>query len=142
MQKLPEDVIQTGVEKAIGARENAYNPYSEYSVGACVVVETMYADTDEDYVFFTGANIENVNFTNTTHAEQLAIDTAVVNGYRNMSALIVATADGDENGPCGLCQQHFIEFASKETPVYIQTTGTEYICRELQDCTPFDPAEL
>lgn len=142
MQELPEDVIENGVEKAIATREDTYSPYSEYGVGACVIIDTTYADTDGEYVFITGANIENANYTNTTHAEQLAIDKAVLEGYRNIDGLVVATADGDENGPCGLCQQHLIEFGSETTPVYIQTTGTEYITRELQECTPFNPSSL
>jgi cytidine deaminase len=131
---IDETTITTAVEKAVENRKNAYAPYSDYAVGSCVIVQT----DEGDSVYFTGCNVENGNFTNTIHAEQLAITKAVEAGFDTITALVVATADGESSEPCGLCQQHLIEFATQETPVILQTSGAEYTIKPLAECTPFE----
>lgn len=131
--RLPIDIA---IEEAIEARDDAYAPYSEYSVGASVIVEST--DPEYTYEFYTGCNIENGNYSNTTHAEELAIDRAVKDGHREILALVVATQDGDHSEPCGRCQQDLMEFGSVDTPVIVQETGTEYTETTLADCTPFN----
>lgn len=132
---VPKQIVTQAVSLARKSRDNAYAPYSEYQVGACVVA---YNPTDDDFELYTGCNVENGNFTNTIHAEQLAITKAVEDGNKELIGLAVATADGDDSEPCGLCQQHLIEFAPVDTPIYIQTSGEEYIEKPLSECTPFN----
>lgn len=56
------------VEKAKEAMENAYAPYSHFSVGAAVLTK--------DGSYFVGANIENASYGLTNCAERTAIFTA------------------------------------------------------------------
>ena len=138
-------VKQEAVKHAIEARSNAYAPYSEYNVGACIATitgENKPNTSPSEIKYYTGANIENANFTNTTHAEQNAINKAVLNGHTDFLTLAVATKNGDENGPCGLCQQHLIEHAPETIPILIQTTNNQYNEKQLADCTPFNPDTL
>jgi cytidine deaminase len=120
-----DDEIVAAVEAARASREEAYAPYSEYVVGAAVVT----ADSSR----FTGHNIENVNYTNSAHAEQVALHQAVQAGYREPSEyrFLVVTSkpeDADEpegSPPCGLCRQSLTEFCAPDFRVIVD--GGEYI---------------
>jgi cytidine deaminase (EC 3.5.4.5) len=57
---------ETLIQEAREARNDSYSPYSEFNVGAVI----QCADGSR----YTGANIENINYTNTTHAEENAIN--------------------------------------------------------------------
>lgn len=131
---IPENVLDEAVEKAVMIRDDAYAPYSEYQVGACVIVEG-----GDGYEFFTGFNIENANYTNTSHAEQNAVNLAVKNGHTTVVGIAVATAEGDDSEPCGLCQQHLAEFASDDCIIAAHTTGTDYTTTTLGECGLFRP---
>ncbi|MBN2849164.1 MAG: cytidine deaminase, partial [Erysipelotrichaceae bacterium] len=62
------------LSKAFSAMKNAYAPYSNYHVGACVLTK--------DGATFLGANIENASFGATNCGERSAIFAAYSNGYR------------------------------------------------------------
>ena len=62
------------LEKAFEAMENAYAPYSNYKVGACVLTK------DGNYI--KGCNIENASYGATNCAERTAIFATYANGYR------------------------------------------------------------
>ena len=70
------------VEQAREAREAAYAPYSEYNVGAAL-------KTEEGDVY-TGCNIEIANFSNTLHAEEVAV------GAREPDAVWFTYAEAEE----------------------------------------------
>ena len=97
------------------AVENAYVPYSEYRVGAAI--ETA------DGTVYTGCNIENANYSNSLHAEEVAIGTAVRDGHREFTRLAVSSAARDGVTPCGMCRQTLAEFCDEDLPVY--TDGDE-----------------
>lgn len=56
--------------EAVAARRNAQCPYSGYAVGAALRAK------GQDQIFF-GCNVERCTYTQTTHAEQSAIDSMV-----------------------------------------------------------------
>ncbi len=56
-------------EEAINVREKAQAPYSHYKVGASVLVHNEGSEK-----IFSGCNVERCTWTQTTHAEQNAID--------------------------------------------------------------------
>lgn len=89
------------VDAAIMARQQAYAPYSDFAVGAAVMVD--------DGQIFVGCNVENVSFGLTNCAERTAIFSAVAAGKRQFVALAVATEGG--HSPCGACRQVLAEFA-------------------------------
>ncbi|MFW5911336.1 MAG: cytidine deaminase [Halolamina sp.] len=98
------------IEPARGALEAAYVPYSEYRVGAAVLTG--------DGEVFTGCNIENANYSNALHAEEVAVGAAVRAGHRSIAAVAVTSAARDAVTPCGMCRQTLAEFGDEDVPVY------------------------
>ncbi len=88
------------------AIELSYAPYSEYYVGAAL--ET----TDEKV--FTGCNVENANYSNSIHAEELALSKAVEAGYRSFEGIAVSSDRRDGVTPCGMCRQSLSEFCEMD----------------------------
>lgn len=101
------------LEKAFEAMENAYAPYSNYHVGACV--ECF------DGSFFIGANIENASFGLTNCGERSAIFSCYSNGYRKKDIKQIAiVSDGHTlAAPCGACRQVLVELLDANTPIIL-----------------------
>ena len=92
------------VKEAFKAMDNAYAPYSNYHVGACVLCK--------DGRTFYGANIENASYGATNCGERSAVFAAYSYGYRkdDIEALAIVS-DGKKIGaPCGICRQFMYEF--------------------------------
>lgn len=102
------------VERAREMKEWAYAPYSDFSVGAAL--------RTSDGEVYTGANVENINFTNTAHAEQIALHKAVVDGHRDFSSLAISLS-GDAVPPCGLCRQSLSEFCDDSFVIIVDGGG-------------------
>jgi len=94
------------LEAAREAIDAAYAPYSEYQVGAALLTA--------DGSVFTGCNIENANYSNSLHAEDVAIGSAVRAGHRDFERLAVSTAARDGVTPCGKCRQTLSEFCGAD----------------------------
>lgn len=89
-------------DKALAVRENAHCPISGFKVGVAV--------KDITGKIYTGCNVESVTFNNSTHAEMNAIDSAIADGAKKISDVLVLT-DGTPAGyPCALCRQKIAEF--------------------------------
>ena len=88
------------VRSALGARLQAYAPYSKLQVGAAVATE--------DGTIFTGTNVENASYGLTICAERVAAAAAVAAGHRIIAAVAVAAAGAAS--PCGACRQFLAEF--------------------------------
>ncbi|MDS0258446.1 cytidine deaminase [Haloarcula sp. S1CR25-12] len=114
------------LDAARAAAESAYAPYSEYRVGAAI--ETA------DGTVYTGCNIENANYSNSLHAEEVAVGTAVSEGHRSFERLAVSSAARDGVTPCGMCRQTLAEFCDEEFPVVTDGDG-EYTLGELLPTT-------
>lgn len=141
IQEIGEDAIRDLVTKAIAVRENAYTPYSHYNVGAALLSTSG--------KIYTGCNNENVNYTNTGHAETGAISKAVSEGEakknrRFIRALVVVTDSGDPSGPCGLCRQSLIEHADNMLCIEANDKGEVKFITSLQLLAPksFTPTHL
>jgi len=104
------------VETARLAAERAYAPYSEYGVGAAI--ETA------DGTVYEGCNIENANYSNSLHAEEVALGAAVRDGHREFARLAVTSTERDGVTPCGMCRQSLAEFC-EESLVVICDRGEE-----------------
>jgi cytidine deaminase len=98
---------------ARNALEDAYVPYSEYEVGAAIL-------TDSGEVF-AGCNVENANYSNSLHAEEVAIGSAIKAGHRDFEKLVVTSAARDAVTPCGMCRQTLAEFCDDDMPVLCDT---------------------
>lgn len=97
------------IERARSALTAAYVPYSEYRVGAAI--ETA------DGAVFTGCNIETANYSNSLHAEEVAVSKAVTNGHREFVRLAVTSSARDGVTPCGMCRQTLAEFCDDDLRV-------------------------
>jgi cytidine deaminase len=87
---------------ARSAFEEAHVPYSEYAVGAALEAT--------DGTVYTGCNVENANYSNSLHAEEVALGKAVSDGVREFERLAVASEAADGVTPCGMCRQTLAEF--------------------------------
>ncbi len=114
------------IEAARDVLDDAHVPYSEYRVGAAI--ETA------DGTVYTGCNIENANYSNSLHAEEVAIAEAVKAGHRAFDRIAVTSGVRDGVTPCGMCRQTLAEFAD-ESFVVVCDEGdgevTEYTLGEL-----------
>jgi cytidine deaminase len=97
------------LDAARDVQSEAYVPYSEYTVGAAL--ETA------DGEVFVGCNIENANYSNSLHAEEVAIAEAVKNGYDEFETIAVSSGERDAVTPCGMCRQTLAEFCDEDLRV-------------------------
>lgn len=117
------------LDRAFGAMENAYVPYSNYSVGACVKT------TDGKY--FIGANIENAAYSPTICGERNAIFAAYSNGYRkqDIESIAIVTSGKRIGTPCGVCRQVLIELINLDTPIVL-SNKTETRVTNIENLLP------
>lgn len=102
------------IAQAYEAQKNAYMPYSNWAVGACLLAE--------DGTLYNGCNIESSTHTPTCCAERTAFFKAVSMGQRNFVAIAVVGNDkdtpigqGEICPPCGVCRQVMSEFCDAKT---------------------------
>ena len=92
--------------KAWDAYHNSYSPISNFKVGAAI-----YTSTGN---FYSGTNVEESAFNQTTHAEQSCIAQMIAKEGKENIILIVTVTDapnGEIVPPCGHCRQLLAEFA-------------------------------
>ena len=89
------------LELARKAMTEAYVPYSEFQVGACL--------QSEDGRLYTGCNVENASYGLTNCAERTAIFKAVSEGAKQFTVIAIA-AQSMPPWPCGACRQVLSEF--------------------------------
>lgn len=116
------------IRAAVEARKTAYVPYSNFPVGAAVLVE--------DGSIYTGCNIENASFGATNCAERTAIFSAVAEGHRTVKAIAVIGDTQAYTYPCGICRQVILEFAAEDIKVIIAKNEDEYITKTLEEILP------
>ncbi|BCZ43990.1 cytidine deaminase [Clostridium gelidum] len=122
------------LDRAFEAMENAYAPYSNYHVGACVLTK--------DNKYFMGANIENASYGLTNCAERNAIFQAYSNGYRkkDIEAIAIVSEGKTLATPCGACRQVLVELLEKHTPIVLSNHKIEKVTN-IQDLLPMSFTE-
>lgn len=98
------------VQAARDARNNAYAPYSAFSVGAAVLGASGR--------IYAGCNVENASYGLAICAERAAICAMIADGERNLVAIAVVTEGPVPSPPCGMCRQVLAEFA-EDVPVHL-----------------------
>ena len=94
--------------KAIEATETSYSPYSNFKVGACILLENG--------KYITGSNQENAAYPSGMCAERVAIWKAGSDypGIRILKIAITAKTlkkiTDKPVGPCGACRQSMLEY--------------------------------
>lgn len=111
------------VKAAWQAREAAYAPYSNFSVGAALLAA--------DGRIFPGCNVENISYGLTNCAERVAIGAAVAAGVREFVAVAVVADTGVPISPCGACRQVLAEFGVPRVMLANRSERIEFTLAEL-----------
>lgn len=115
------------IREAFEAKERAYAPYSGFKVGAALLCG--------DGRVYLGCNIENASYPVTLCAERAAIASAVADGNRDFSAIVI-TGGEDYCPPCGMCRQALAEFADGQFKVVLAKTEKETKVYKLNELLP------
>jgi cytidine deaminase len=91
------------IKIAAEARQRAYAPYSNFTVGAALRTKSGR--------IFRGCNVENISFRLTTCAEQAAVSAAVAEGEKEFVEIAVVADSKEPIAPCGACRQVLAEFS-------------------------------
>jgi cytidine deaminase len=127
------------IEMAQEAAKDAYAPYSNFLVGAALVLE--------DGTMFKGSNQENAAYPSGLCAERTAIFAMSAHHPNKKIKMIAVTARrrSEEHFlpamPCGACRQVMAEYEHKQQepiPVLLQgPDGKYYRLRSVSDLLPF-----
>ncbi len=121
LDELPTE-IKSLMKHARDARDNSYSPYSNFSVGAAILL-----DNNE---IVTGSNQENASYPSGLCAERTAIFYAGAK-YPKVKMLKMAIIAGSKTKvtdapipPCGACRQSIAEYEVKqEAPIELYFMG-------------------
>ncbi|OEK07901.1 cytidine deaminase [Flavivirga aquatica] len=121
LEELPSEVFSL-MKKAIEIRDKAYAPYSNFNVGAAMLLDNG--------VVITGNNQENASYPSGLCAERTAIYYAG-SQYPNAKIIQMAISAGSKNKetikpipPCGACRQAIVEYEIKQNaPIEIYFMG-------------------
>lgn len=121
------------IQAAAAARERAYAPYSDFTVGAALLTA--------DGTVITGSNVENRVYPAGMCAERAALFAAVSQGYRVFRALAVCGGRRSDPAalnclPCGQCLQALREFCSPGFEVAVAQDETVYTVYRFGDLLP------
>lgn len=119
--------IEKLIEETIKNKKNSYSPYSNFRVSALVKTKSG--------KIFKGVNIENAAYSPTICAERSALASAISNGEREISYIII-NGDSKDTFPCGVCRQFIIEFADSDTKIVIANSTDDYKIYTIEDLLP------
>jgi cytidine deaminase len=136
-QELPAQYGRL-MQKAVEVRKNAYAPYSNFRVGAAVLLESGEV--------VLGNNQENASYPSGLCAERVAIFHAGAN-YPNQKIMAVAISAASDDyevkepaGPCGNCRQSMAEYEYKQkAPIVLilqGESGPVVTCESIADILP------
>jgi cytidine deaminase len=126
------------LKKAEAVRNDAYAPYSNFQVGAAILLE------NEEIVI--GNNQENASYPSGLCAERVAVFQAGAR-FPEERILTIAISATSKNyvvdtpaGPCGNCRQSIAEYEQKQkTPIAILMRGQKgkiYKCNSIAELLP------
>jgi len=118
---LDASILMQLRQAATGAAQHAYAPYSNFRVGAALLLENG--------SIVSGCNVENASFGLTICAERSALVQAVARfGCAvRVRAVLVTNLNQTASSPCGACRQFLAEFASPDTPIYFPDSDGEAV---------------
>lgn len=119
--------IEKLIEETIKNKKNSYSPYSNFRVSALVKTKNG--------KIFKGVNIENAAYSPTICSERSALASAISNGEREFSYIII-NGDSKDTFPCGVCRQFIREFADSDTKIVIANSADDYKIYTIEDLLP------
>ena len=117
------------LKNAYEAMDNAYAPYSNFHVGACVKTK--------DGKYHKGANVENASYGLTNCAERSALFHVYSIGYRkdDIEAIAIVGQGNTLITPCGACRQVLVELLKRDTPIVLGT-GEKVLVTNIEELMP------
>lgn len=117
------------LKNAYEAMDNAYAPYSNFHVGACVKTK--------DGKYHKGANVENASYGLTNCAERSALFHVFSLGYRqdDIEAIAIVGQVNTLITPCGACRQVLVELLKRDTPIVLGT-GEKVLVTNIEELMP------
>ena len=116
------------LKKAKEVSQNAYAPYSNFPVGACIIFESGN--------FYTGCNVENASYGLSLCAERNALSTAIASGEKSKPLAIAIYSDKTtECLPCGACRQWIYEF-NPNCLIILEGAKNEIVNYSISDLLP------
>ena len=132
-----DEVGQLLVQRAIEATGHSYAPYSDFHVGAALMLD--------DGQVIIGANQENAAFPVTLCAERAAVFNAQSN-FPDKAIVALAIAAKNSGGlvatpvsPCGSCRQVILEMEQRyqrNIRLYLYGTDGVYVVKSIKDLLP------
>lgn len=122
------------ITMALQAQKKAYVPYSNFHVGAAVLME--------DGKVYTGCNIEIASYSPTLCAERTAIFKGISEGSKKIDTIAIV-GDANPTYPCGVCRQVIREFG-KDAKIIIANSEDDYKEYTMEELLPnsFGPEDL
>jgi cytidine deaminase len=117
-------------QRAIAVADHAYAPYSNFRVGAAILLDNG--------AIVTGCNVENASYRLTTCAEQSAIAAAVsLHGPAiRIRAIAIANLNNSASQPCGACRQTIHEFSTRDTVIFFPSENGTTAQATIADLLP------
>lgn len=126
-------------DAALEVRKKAYAPYSNFLVGAALLLENG--------EIISGSNQENAAFPSSLCAERSAIYWAAANfpGVKFKKIFVIGgprnSASGKAIPPCGACRQAILEYEAKQNEAieifFAPEDGEIYKTNSVRDLLPF-----
>ena len=114
------------------AYDNAYVPYSNFRVGAVLILK------NGDVI--TGSNVENASYGLTNCAERSALFAAYSKGLRRddiLEIVILANPVKGITSPCGACRQVITELMNMDATVTLINLNKETQVLKVSDLLPY-----
>ena len=141
LSKRKEAQYRELIDAAKAAAELAYRRYSNYNVGAAILTF--------DGLIYPGCNIENAGYSQTIHAEEVALGNAIVGGALKraldtgrtqldwIKAIAVYAPKGSDPWPCCNCRQTLSEFGLGMNVIgYAGTDESRVLVKKLRVLIP------
>lgn len=106
------DKIKKLLEQAQAILQNSYCPYSRFQVAAVLMTENG--------KMVSGVNVENASYGLTNCAERTALFSAVAQGYRHFTDILIFAPESMPY-PCGACRQVLCEFVDNNFNIHVAT---------------------
>lgn len=130
-----DDRTKNLIEQTITFSKNAYAPYSNFHVSACLIL-------DND-IIVKGTNVENASYPVSICAERTLLSHTVSNYPSNKIEKIAIYVDknlSEPVPPCGVCRQTLLEVEKRQGQnievILISKSGTYIVFEKCSDLLP------
>ena len=126
-----DEMIKKLYDKALEGYNNAYAPYSNFKVGASLLLKNG--------EIINGCNVENASYGLCNCAERTTLFATYAKGYRkdDIVAFLVVGNTIDVVSPCGACRQVMSELMNADTPVFLANTDGKIKELKNKDLLPY-----